>query len=54
MQKLVRRYDMYSLYRCFPSIPGAGYGEDFQDVGDEKSLLGQGVLSGWSVSDHLT
>ena len=40
VQKLVCCYDMCSLYRCFPSIPGDGYGEEFQDVGDRRSSLG--------------
>ena len=49
VQKLIRRYDTYSLYRCFSSIPGARYGEEFYDAGDERSSLGQGVFK-WLVS----
>ena len=33
-RKLVRRYDVYSLFRCFPCIRGAGYEEEFKDVGE--------------------
>ena len=54
VRKLVHRYNAYSLYRCFPSIPGVGYGEEFQDVGDRSSYLDRAYLSGWLVSDHLT
>ena len=46
MQKLVCRYDAYGLYRCFPSIPGAGYDEEFWD---RKSSHGQVVFK-WLVS----
>ena len=48
-QKLVHHYGAYSLYRCFPSIPGAGYGEEFFDLGDGRSSLGQGVFN-WLVN----
>ena len=30
-RKLVRRYDVYSLFRCFPHIRDAGYDEEFKD-----------------------
>ena len=33
-RKLVRRYDVYSLFRCFPHIRGAGYDEEFKDTGE--------------------
>ena len=49
VRKLVRRYDVYNLYRCFPSILGAGYGEEFFDIGDGRSSLVQGVFK-WLVS----
>ena len=28
------RHDVYSLFRYFPYIRDAGYGEEFKDVGD--------------------
>ena len=37
--KLLCRYDIYSLFWCFPYIRDAGYGEEFKDVGDGKTLL---------------
>ena len=49
VRKLVCHYNAYSIYRCFPTIPGAGYGEDFKDVGDRRSSLGHGVFK-WLVS----
>ena len=49
MQKLVRHYDAYRLYMCFPSIPGARYGEEFFVIGDERSSLRQGVFK-WLMS----
>jgi len=48
VRKLVCCYDMYNLYRCFPSIPGAEYGEEFQNIGDGRSLLGKGIFK-WLV-----
>ena len=47
--KLVHQYDAYSLYRCFPSILDAGYGEEFYDVRDRTSSLEHGVFK-WLVS----
>ena len=35
-RKLLRRYDVYRLFRCFPYIWDAGYGEEFKDVGKGK------------------
>ena len=49
VRKLMRRYNAYSLYKCFLSIPGVGYDEGFFDVGDGRSSLGQGVFK-WMVS----
>jgi len=49
VRKLVHRYDAYSLYRCFPSILRAGYGEEFYDVGDGRSSLRQSIFK-WLVS----
>ena len=48
-RKLVRRYDVYSLFRCFPRIRGAGYDEEFEDAGEGRSSLSQGVFE-WLVS----
>jgi len=57
VQKLVRRYDAYILYSCFPSILGVGYGEEFFNAGDERSSLGQGehlaISFGVSMWRHL-
>ena len=33
VRKLLCRHDVYSLFRCFPYIRDAGYGEEFKDVG---------------------
>ena len=43
-QKLICRYNAYSFFQCFPSIPGAGYGEEFHDVRGGRSSLGQGIF----------
>ena len=44
VRKLLCRYDVYSLFRCFPYIRDAGYGEKFKDVRDGKTLLSQGIF----------
>ena len=49
VRKLLRRYDVYSLFRCFPYIRDAGYGEEFKDVGDGQTSLSQRVFE-WLVS----
>ena len=49
VRKLLCRYDIYSLFRCFPYIRDAGYGEEFKDVGDGKTSLSRGI-SEWLVS----
>ena len=46
---MVRRYDVYSLFRCFPRIRGAGYDEEFRDAGEGRSSLSRGVFE-WLVS----
>ena len=43
-RKSVRYYDVYSLFRCFPHIRGAGYGEEFKDAGEGQSSLSRGVF----------
>jgi len=43
------RLDSYSLFQCFPNIPGTEYGEKFQDNGDSQSSLGLGTFK-WLVS----
>ena len=48
-RKLVRRYDVYSLFRCFSRIRGAGYEEEFKDAGEGQSSLTWGVFE-WLVS----
>jgi len=48
-RKLVRRYDVYSLFRCFSRIRGADYDEEFKDAGEEQSSLSRGVFE-WLVS----
>ena len=45
---MICHYDTYSLFRCFPFIPGAGYGEEFH-IRDERCSLGQGVFK-WLAS----
>jgi len=47
VRKLQCRHDVYNLYRCFPYIQVAGYGEEFKDVGDDITSLSRGVFSGW-------
>ena len=47
--KLLCRHDVYSLFRCFPYIHDAGYGEEFKDVGDGKTSLSRGIFE-WLVS----
>jgi len=49
VRKLLRRYDVYRLFRCFPYIHDAGYGEEFKDVGDGQTSLSRGVFE-WLVS----
>ena len=44
IRKLIRRYDAYSFFRCFPSILGTGYSEKFHDVRNGRSSLGQGIF----------
>ena len=39
----------YSLFRCFSRIRGAGYEEEFKDVGEGQSSLTRGVFE-WLVS----
>jgi len=48
-RKLVRRYDVYSLFRCFPRIRDAGYDEVFKDAGEGQSSLSRAVFE-WLVS----
>ena len=47
--KLLCQYDVYSLFRCFPYIRDADYGEKFKDVGDGKTSLSQEIFE-WLVS----
>ena len=49
VRKLLCRYDVYSLFQCFPYIRDAGYGEEFKDVGEGQISLSQGVFE-WLVS----
>jgi len=49
VQRLIHCYDVYSLFRCFHYISDARYGEEFRDVGDGHSSLGQGIFK-WLVS----
>ena len=49
VHKLLCRYDQYSLSWCFPYIHDAGYGEEFKDVGDDKTSLSRGIFE-WLVS----
>ena len=37
-----------SLIRCFPHILSTRYDEEFQDEGNDQSLLGQGTFQCWS------
>ena len=48
VRKLLCRYDVYSLFRCFPFIRDAGYNEEFKDAGDGKTLLSRGIFE-WLV-----
>jgi len=49
LRKLLRRYDVYSLFCYFPYIRDAGYGEEFKDVGVGWTSLSRGVFE-WLVS----
>ena len=49
VRKLLCRHDVYSLFRCFPYIRDAGYGEEFKDVGEGQTSLSRGVFE-WLVS----
>ena len=49
VRKLLRRYDVYSLFWCFSYIRDAGYGEEFKDVGDGQTSLSRGIFE-WLVS----
>ena len=49
VRKLLCRHDVYSLFRCFPYIRDAGYGEEFKEVGDGKTSLSRGIFE-WLVS----
>jgi len=49
--KMVRHHDNYSLFRCFPHIPGTEYEEEFKDEGT-NCRLGMVLSSDWLVSDH--
>ena len=44
VRKLLYRHDVYSLFRCFPYIRDAGYGEKFKDVGEGQTSLSRGVF----------
>jgi len=48
VQRLVERQDSYSLFRYFFLIPGTTYGEEFRNVGDEHTMLGEGSFK-WLV-----
>ena len=52
VRRLVFCYDAHSFFLYFPHISGAEYGEEFQDEGDDYSLLGQESSNGWSASAH--
>ena len=43
-RKLLWRHDVYSLFRCFPYIRDAGYGEEFKDVGEGQTSLSRGIF----------
>ena len=49
VRKLLCRNDAYSLYRCFLHIQGAGYDEEFKDIGDGMTSLNCGVFE-WLMS----
>jgi len=47
--KLLYRYDVCSLFQCFPYIHDAGYDEELKDIGDGKTLLSWRAFE-WLVS----
>ena len=49
VRKLVRRYDAYNLFRCFPRIRGARCYEEFRDAESGWSPMSRGVFE-WLVS----
>ena len=48
VRKLLCCHDVYSLFRYFPYIRDAGYGEEFKDVGERQTSLSPGVFE-WLV-----
>jgi len=53
VRRLVKRQDSYNLFWCFPLIPGTMYGEEFHDIGDKCTMLGEGTFK-WLVSIRLS
>ena len=49
VHKLLCCHDVYSLFQCFPYIRDTGYGEEFKNVRDGRTLLSCGVFE-WLVS----
>ena len=43
VRRLVECQDSYSLFRCFSHIPDTTNGEEFRNVGDERTTLGDGT-----------
>jgi len=46
---MVDRQDSYSFFRCFLYISGIVYGEEFWDLEDDHSSVGEGAFK-WLVS----
>jgi len=49
VRRLVERQDSYSLFRYFPHIPDTTYGEEFHNIGEEHTILGDCTFR-WLVS----
>ena len=49
VRRMVSYKESYSLFCCFPHIPGTGYGDEFQNTGDNQTSLGLGTFK-WLIS----
>ena len=53
IRMMVHCHDNYSLFRCFPHIPGTKYSEEFRDEGATQSSLGHGTFK-WLVCIQMS
>jgi len=48
VQRMISFKKSYSLFRCFPHIPGTGYNDEFHDTRDNQTSLRLGTFK-WLV-----